>query len=282
MFEGLYGLSCVENQVLAFLRQQGIEVAPLYYNSAVPLKELFFFMVIQGMRPAYFDRVKRIQDDLKERGVLAFEKREQELSAWLDELEGQAKQEAVLILVSPEFTKNVLMARGFRDDHYVRLSCTEGNWTVINDIPDKTVTLTTGELQNVYAGDGFYLRLCRPLTKEDRRQCWTGRLFKPENHTPFWFYEQDLDGISDVGSRLRDMVGIYKQLRCRTVVYYENWGLDMAFMRDRQPEIERLYALSEYYHLKRGIPPSQFYGLLQGLARIDNALMTELRSRLGG
>ena len=85
-----------------------------------------------------------------------------------------------------------------------------------------------------------------------------------------------------MGSRLRDMVGIYKQLRCRTVVYYENWGLDMAFMRDRQPEIERLYALSEYYHLKRGIPPSQFYGLLQELARIDNALMTELRSRLGG
>ena len=46
MFEGLYGLSCVENQVLAFLRQQEVDVAPLYYNSAVPLKELFFFMVI--------------------------------------------------------------------------------------------------------------------------------------------------------------------------------------------------------------------------------------------
>ena len=65
MFEGLYGLSCVENQVLAFLRQQRVEVAPLYYNSAVPLKELFFFLVIQGIRPVYFDRVRRIQDDLR-------------------------------------------------------------------------------------------------------------------------------------------------------------------------------------------------------------------------
>lgn len=282
MFEGLYGLSCVENQVLAFLRQQGIEVAPLYYNSTVPLKELFFFMVIQGMRPAYFDRVKRIQDDLKERGVLAFEKRKQALTVWLEALKEQTKTEAVLILVSPEFTKHVLMARGFRDDHYVRLFWAEGNWVIANDIPDKTMTLTAGELQNAYAGEGFSFRLCRPLTREDRRQYWNSRLFKPENHTPFWFYEQDLDGVSDVGSRLRDMVGIYKQLRCRTVAYYENWGFDMAFMRDRQPEIERLYALSEYYHLKRGIPPSQFYGLLQELARIDNALMTELRSRLGG
>ena len=65
MFEGLYGLSCVENQVLAFLRQQEVDVAPLYYNSAVPLKELFFFMVIQGMSPVRFDRVGRIQDDLR-------------------------------------------------------------------------------------------------------------------------------------------------------------------------------------------------------------------------
>ena len=35
MFEGLYGLSCVENQVLAFLRQQEVDVAPLYYNIGV-------------------------------------------------------------------------------------------------------------------------------------------------------------------------------------------------------------------------------------------------------
>ena len=121
MFEGLYGLSCVENQVLAFLRQQEVDVAPLYYNSAVPLKELFFFMVIQGMSPVRFDRVGRIQDDLRARGMLAFEKREQELSAWLETLSEQTEREAVLILVTPEFTKSVLMARGFRDDHYVRL-----------------------------------------------------------------------------------------------------------------------------------------------------------------
>ena len=86
MFEGLYGLSCVENQVLAFLRQQEVDVAPLYYNSAVPLKELLFFMVIQGMSPVRFDRVGRIQDDLRARGMLAFEKREQDLSAWLETL----------------------------------------------------------------------------------------------------------------------------------------------------------------------------------------------------
>ena len=121
MFEGLYGLSCVENQVLAFLRQQEVDVAPLYYNSAVPLKELICFMVIQGMSPVRFDRVGRIQDDLRARGMLAFEKREQELSAWLETLSEQTEREAVLILVTPEFTKSVLMARGFRDDHYVRL-----------------------------------------------------------------------------------------------------------------------------------------------------------------
>ena len=52
MFEGLYGLSCVENQVLAFLRQQEVDVAPLYYNSAVPLKELFFLHGHPGDEPS--------------------------------------------------------------------------------------------------------------------------------------------------------------------------------------------------------------------------------------
>ncbi len=282
MFEGLYGLSCVENQVLAFLRQQEVDVAPLYYNSAVPLKELFFFMVIQGMSPVRFDRVGRIQDDLRARGMLAFEKREQELSAWLETLSEQTEREAVLILVTPEFTKSVLMARGFRDDHYVRLLPEGEGWAVFNDIPDKSVMLTGIELREAYAGSGFHLCLRRGLDREERRRFWNGRIFKPENHVDFWFYEQDLDGIPDVGRRLRDMIGIYKQLRYRIAAYYEDYGLDMAFMRKMEPEMERIYALSEYYHLKRTVPPSQFYTLLQEIARMDNRLMAELRSRLGG
>ena len=282
MFEGLYGLSCVENQVLAFLRQQEVDVAPLYYNSAVPLKELFFFMVIQGGSPVCFDRVQRIQDDLRTRGILAFEKREQELPAWLHILSEQTEREAVLILVTPEFTKSVLMARGFRDDHYVRLLRRGTGWVVFNDIPDKSVTLTDAELREAYAGDGFCLSLCRGMDREDRLRFWNSRIFKPESHVDFWFYEQDLDGVPDVGRRLRDMIGIYKQLRYRMAAFYENYGLDMAFLWEKEPEMERIYALTEYYHLKRSVPSSQFYILLQEIARMDNSLMAQLRNRLGG
>ena len=76
------------------------------------------------------------------------------------------------------------------------------------------------------------------------------------------------------------MIGIYKQLRYRIAAYYEDYGLDMAFMRKMEPEMERIYALSEYYHLKRTVPPSQFYTLLQEIARMDNRLMAEREQRL--
>ena len=282
MFEGLYGLSCVENQVLAFLRQQRVEVAPLYYNSAVPLKELFFFLVIQGIRPVYFDRVRRIQDDLRERGILAFEKRDETLSFWLDRADDGSGPEASLILVTPAFTAETLMARGFRGDHYVRLLRRNRDWVIQNDIPDREVVLPLEELEKAYAGSGFCIRLCREPDRDDVRFFWSSRTFKPENHTAFWFYEQDLDGVPDVGIRLRDMTGIYKQLRYRTAAYYETHGLNTTFIWKKGAEMERIYALAEYYNLKRSIPPSQFFSLLNEIARMDNALMSELRMKLGG
>ena len=83
-----------------------------------------------------------------------------------------------MILVTPEFTKSVLMARGFRDDHYVRLLPEGEGWAVFNDIPDKSVMLTGTELREAYAGSGFHLCLRRGLDREERRRFWNGRIFK--------------------------------------------------------------------------------------------------------
>ena len=58
-------MSCVENQVLAILRERRNDIRPLYHNSAVPLRELFFSLVVRGEKPYRFYLVPRIQEELK-------------------------------------------------------------------------------------------------------------------------------------------------------------------------------------------------------------------------
>ena len=70
MFEEVYGLSCVENQLLALLREEGNDIRPLYHNAAVPLEKLVGFFMREGGKPYRFYEVPRIQDELTELGVL--------------------------------------------------------------------------------------------------------------------------------------------------------------------------------------------------------------------
>lgn len=42
IYDGIYGFSCVENQVLAVLQTNGFEVSDFYADSGIWLSELFF------------------------------------------------------------------------------------------------------------------------------------------------------------------------------------------------------------------------------------------------
>ena len=67
----VYGLSCVENQILRLLDGRGWDITRLYANSAIPMKELFYRIVRQGERFERFERIPRIQTLLREEGLLS-------------------------------------------------------------------------------------------------------------------------------------------------------------------------------------------------------------------
>jgi hypothetical protein len=50
MINTLYGLSCLENHTLAILHERGMDIRPLYRDCAMPMKELFFFLIYHGNR----------------------------------------------------------------------------------------------------------------------------------------------------------------------------------------------------------------------------------------
>lgn len=315
MFENLYGLSCMENQTLAILRERGMDVRPLYRDCAMPMKELFLFLIYHGSKQEYFDRITRVQDLAREIGVISMELcdrpagdlrekrrpfpgaavagdyvlapgKKRDAEEVITAVRNAAENEYILTRVTTDFTRLRLHGRGMRDDHYVRVTASGDTFEILNDIPDLSVTLTEKEFREAYGGDFFRLRVNRPLTEADSKTIHRDRVFKAERQEPFYFSPQDFDPIRqfpyeppEVGIRMRNLAGVYKALRYRAAEYYGQYA-DTDFIRNRMPEAEKYYALLEYYNLKKTIPFEQYYEVFRKLNQLDNELMAELRRRL--
>lgn len=286
MFENLYGLSCVENQTLAILRENGMDIRPLYRDAAMPMKELFFFLIYHGSKQEYFDRITRVQDLAKELRVLSLELRGRPADAWeparkpfprvetlrkyglpavdnpdpwpvIRAIRAAEPGDYILCRVSVDFTKQRLHARALRNDHYVRVRSDGPEFEVINDIPEIVVRLTEQELIDAYAGDYFWMHINRPLNELDQTRCWEKRVFKAETHVPFRFEPEDFepllsrpDGVREVGIRMRDLMGVLKILYHRMAEYYGQYA-DVSVIREQIPAVEKQYAMLQYFTLKK-------------------------------
>ena len=285
MFENLYGLSCIENQVLAILREHGTDIRPLYRDCAMPMKELFFFLIYHGNKQEYFDRITRVQDLAKEIGIISMKLDTDDEKA-LAAIRNTHENEYILIRVSEEFTKEKLHARGLRSDHYVRASAAGSGIEIFNDIPEMSLILTEKEFAEAGGGDFFRIRIKREITLEDQKKLHASRVFKAERTDAFHFEASDFDPIrrfpnepKDTGIRIKNMTGVYKTLRYRMAEYYGQ-HTDTVFIREYMPEIEKYYAMFEYYNLKRNASFEQYFDVFCRLNQLDNDLNEKLKKQL--
>lgn len=280
MFEKLYGLSCVENQVLAILRENGIDVRPLYYNSAIALKDLFYAMVIQDEKPHHYHGIPRIQDELKEWGLLGIKRRRpQTMKTIRERIRSCGDGEYVLVRVTPEFTRSVLHARGFREDHFVRVAAEGKEFIVYNDIPETTVRLSAAAFGKSCCGEYLLISLRGPIDESVKERLWQRRLFKPEKQTPYLFSEADRDCVANNAQGLRNLLGVYKLMRYRMQEYYGQY-VDTQFIRSAMPALEQYYAKAEYLNLRQRNAQQPLFELLCELNRLDTELMNTLAEKL--
>lgn len=280
MFEKIYGLSCVENQVLAILREKGNDISHLYYNSGMSLKRVFNFIVLQEQNPYYFKGISRIQDVLSQKGVLEIVFSDLSYSEVCDVISKLSENEFCLVKVTPEFTKK-LGARGFRDDHFVRVKYSDDQFMIYNDIPEKVVSFTAEQFEQVYAGQCLVFKIKKPIDSELKQNLYNSRDFRPEDYEQSPFDLSETSSEENLGIKLRNMIQIYKTMCYRMAEYYKNL-VDTEFITKLMPQIEQLYALCEYYNLKKNTEPSRFAKIFEQIKDIDNKIMQELKTLLGG
>ena len=281
LFEEVYGLSCVENQLLALLREEGNDIRPLYHNAAVPLEKLVGFFMREGGKPYRFYEVPRIQDELTELGVLHVRLiRMADRERLWEGLRHRREKQWILARVLPSFTTSVLRARGLREDHYVRVEMRDNALLLYNDIPEKTLRLEKAAFSAAYADEILLLTLYRGLDAQMKDCLWERRLFRPDGEKAGTLDREEAARQENASGRLVDLLGVYGLLRRRMRAYYGQY-VDTDFIGRALPEIDRLYARAGYAHL-RGGPDRHTAELLRALEDLDAALMGELNEKLKG
>lgn len=271
-------MSCVENQVLEYLRTRGEPFEELYADAAVPLRELYAYFIEQGGSPAYYQGIPRVQDVAAARGLLGIERRREPSAARVRNQLRDEGDACTLVRVTAAFTRTQLHARGWRDDHFVRAAAREDGVRLVSDVPPVAVELDADGFDEAYDGETIRVMPLRPITEEDRRWLWERRRYRPEGQRPEPFRPQSVQDTPALGTRLRDLAGTYRTLRRRLQAYYRAY-VDTAFIADQLPRIDGLYARLEYGNL-RGREAAWFAALWDELAAIDDALMTALTQRL--
>jgi len=284
MYEHIYGLSCIENHVLAVLKQCGEKVEFLYHNCAVPIYKLYSLLVRKGIKQENFAEVQRVQDILKKLGIISLVKKQPEsienLKDLREEIQKCQRNEYILTRVKPEFSKTVLYSRGLRTDHYVLIKSEGNDFKLYNDIPERILTVTERQLPEIFDGDYFKMSVLRELNVDDANYLWLNRDYKPENQNSFDFNKNHFNEIDEIGIKLRNMVGIYKTLSRRMAEYYGIY-INTDFIRGILPNVDKLYALLEYYNLKQNTPLEKYYSVISEFVNIDGILLKQLQTQIG-
>lgn len=278
MYENLYGMSCLENQVLAVLKKRAEKISYLYHDSAISARVLYDLLVCQGQQPEHFTGVARIQDVLKDLGVIELTLQKQPMSLLERAYESCGENQYILPAIKLAFTREKLSARGLRSDHYALLTKINGSFYLYNDIPEIRVPVHFSR-DDFYNGMYFTLTFRRNLTKEDIRWLNNNRCFLPDC-APAYCPQVPAQKFSDFSKRLCQFTGVLKTMRYRLRAYYQNY-CDTRFL-DGYPEmLEKQYALLAYLSFRKIDDCQRYQSILNQIMEMDAAHMRTLALRLG-
>ena len=268
MLEHRYGLNSKEDALISFLTDKKIDFTSLFYNSAIPIKELFYFFVIAGNSFDSFNRVPSLFTELENFSAVQIkDKTMEDLQKLRRMIRNKPITAGVLI--------KTLNSENNAQWEYIKA---QGTQFIIANSHIKNSFLSSVRLGKIYDGEIVELLLTHnnmPSHKELLPQ----RLFKPELYVPFYFAEADLSSIEDLHLKLINMFYIYKVTRYRIIQYYSRF-VDIEFIQNCMKNVESVYEL--LIHLKDGTnTKGKCFTLLRELNQVDVLIMTQLKETMG-
>ena len=264
-----YGLTPKEDALINYLADKEIDFTPMFYNSAIPIKELFYFFVIAGNTFYEFDRIPNLFTELQNFHVMQFE------SFITEDL-----QKVRRLIRTADTNEGFLinLSSDVADNKWAHIKANNMRFTIDTIQSGKNNDISALQLRKMYAGEIVKLKLLSS-DMPDYNQLFVQRLFKPEQYIPFYFVESDLDNVEDLLLRMGNMFYAYKVTRYRMIEYY-SFFTDVEFMRKNMRKVESAFKL--LIHLKNnGNMKSKCFVMLHELNQADVSMMSILKENLG-
>lgn len=263
-----YGLNPKEDALIYYLTDKRIDFTSLFYNSAIPIKELFYFFVIAGNSFYSFNRIPSLFTELEKFNTVRIE------DETVDDLQ-KLRRTIRNKTITTGFLIKTLNGEKNAQWEYIKA---QGARFIIANGHKKNSSLSAVQLGEIYGGEIVRLLLTHNsiLSHED---LLPQRIFKPEQYVPFYFAESDFSSIEDVHLKLSNMFYVYKVTRYRMMQYYSHF-VDIGFIRNCIEKAESVH--KRLNHLKDGTnAKNKCFALLHELNQVDVLIMSQLKEKMG-
>lgn len=241
----------------------------MFYNSAIPIKELFYFFVIAGNSFYDFNRIPSLFAELQNFNiVLAKNAKINDIQHVRRIIRSMSTTAGLLINISND--KNI--------DSWEYIKAEGRQFLISNAAQKNSRYISALQLRKIYIGEIIQLKL-QGNNVPSYEQLYGRRLFRPELYMPFYFVESDFSSIEDLRLKLSNMFYAYKITRNRMMRYYSCFS-DTEFIHDSLKRIGELIKILN--HLKEGpTERSKCFALLRELNQIDVFIMSQLKEKMG-
>lgn len=271
----ILGFSCVENHVLKFLQSRCDNPGLLYFDCFMPLEEIYKFAQQDSFE--FFSGVQRIQDVLKSNSLLKIELYSTAFSDFMDHIQNADNDTQILMLMNAVNTQRIFCARGLREDHYVDVSMKDDKLILTNDIPNKKVELSKGEVEKLYSNNFLELKY-KPFYSAEQ----ISHIEKQRKY-PIAVTSAGIDTgaveSSDFPVVFRNTLVLLKTMRERLREYLiaKDCICDIS---DEIVAITKLIAQTEYMRLKKLSDKNKYAEMINQINEIDRQIFNKIKGVL--
>lgn len=238
----------------------------------MPLDEIFNFAKRESFE--YFSGVKRIQDILKENGLLKIDLHKSSFPHFIKHVIAANDDTQILMLIGAENTQRLFHARGLREDHYVDVQFKKERFIFSNDIPYKVIELNEDDVKSLYMGNFLELKYERVYSKNLFIKFSEHRQY-PYNISSKSISANMVDDETFLIS-FRNAMVIMKIMRKRLEEYLVSCGKSIDISVEIK-EIGKLMAFCEYLRLRNISDKQKYIEMIDQLNEIDKKIFQKVK-----
>ena len=300
MYRGLYGLTGLENHVLAILRGNGMDIMPLYNNCWVSLSGIYLYFIYFGwinkLRQGGVKWMKTPHESAESLGIIKLENNEEPPEKAWDAIHGLRENEYILFPCSFAFSSSLSIEDTLPGKYYVYAAADDGGGIKLPNGPfcfvEEPIDRDTFDI--LYDGEYKKLTVNRQMTAADKETLWKSRSYKPEKYQNFHFldgdFEEDADpcnptkGSGDPSKgvlnncNMWDVTFVLMQSLKQAAAYYGQY-YDMSFIKDGLTEVTKTHNMFRRRYDAVDIPFLRCRELFYRLSEIEMEMLKIYKER---